>query len=59
VLAQIRQLREVDDPQMLESGLAQLAQQKGSVPPEVRPALEALEKAMQARLAELRAAEKK
>jgi hypothetical protein len=59
VLAQLRQLREVTDPQMLESGLAQLAQQKGAAPPEVRPAIEVIEKAMQQRLAELRAAAEK
>ena len=34
----------------------QLAQQKGAVPPEVKPALEAIEKAMQARLEELQGA---
>jgi predicted Zn-dependent peptidase len=56
VLAQVRQVRQVTDAKMLEEGLAQLAQQKGAVPPEVKPALEAIEKAMQARLEELRAA---
>jgi hypothetical protein len=56
VLAQVRQVRQVSDAKLLEEGLAQLAQQKAAVPSEVKPALEVIEKAMQARLEELRAA---
>jgi predicted Zn-dependent peptidase len=56
VLAQIRQLRQVTDAKVLEDGLAQIAQQKDVVPAEVKPAIEAIEKAMKARLEELRAA---
>jgi predicted Zn-dependent peptidase len=58
VLAQLRQIRAIDDPARLEQALAGIAEQKEQVPPEIRPALELMEKAARERLAELAAAKK-
>lgn len=58
VMSQAKQLRAMADPAQLEQVIAQLEQQKGEVPAEVRPALEYLEKVARERLAEIQAAAK-
>jgi predicted Zn-dependent peptidase len=55
VIAQARQIRAAEDPAMLEQAIAALAAQKEQVPPEVKPALDYLEKTARERLEELKA----
>ncbi|HEX9800850.1 MAG TPA: pitrilysin family protein [Thermoanaerobaculia bacterium] len=56
ITAQLGQIRAATDPAELEQALAAMAQQKGAVPPEYAPAMELVERTIQQRLAELRAA---
>ena len=42
VMAQIREIRQVEDPAMLEQVLSGLEQQGAQVPPEMKPALDAI-----------------
>lgn len=53
VEAKVRQLQAVTDPAVLRQTLEAIAGQVSGAPPEVRPALEVLIEAIQARLAEL------
>jgi predicted Zn-dependent peptidase len=52
-VAQLRQVRQATDVEPLRAGLAQLEEQAGQVPAEMRSALEVLRKALQERIAEL------
>ncbi len=54
VMAQIRQVREVEDPAMLEQILSGLEQQGAQVPPEMKPALDAIAKAAREQLEKLK-----
>jgi hypothetical protein len=56
VKQQITQLQQVTDPAKLEQALARMQQMAGQVPPAMKPAMEYLQKKMQERLDELRAA---
>jgi predicted Zn-dependent peptidase len=53
VQQQLRQLRQVEDPAQLAQVIAQLEAQAGQVPPEMKPALDAVLAGARARLAEL------
>jgi predicted Zn-dependent peptidase len=53
VIAQLRQIRESEDIEALRGGLAQLEQQVGQVPPDMKGALEAMRDAVARRIAEL------
>ncbi len=54
VLSQLRQIRQIEDPAMLEQLLAGVEQQAGQVPPEVKPALDAIVKAAREQLEKLK-----
>jgi predicted Zn-dependent peptidase len=56
IMAQIKQIRALDDPAQLEQVLTSIGQQKASVPPEMSQAVELVERAARERLEELRAA---
>jgi len=58
VMAQIRQVRQVEDAAQLEQMLGQMAAQKAQVPPEFQKVLEILEREARARLDVLQAAAK-
>ncbi len=45
VMSQIRQIRQIEDPAMLEQILSGLEQQGAQVPPEMKPALDAIARA--------------
>jgi predicted Zn-dependent peptidase len=53
VIAQLRQIRESEDVEALRGWLAQLEQQMGQVPPDMKGALEAMRDAIVRRIAEL------
>lgn len=55
---QLQQIRQVNDPEQLETGLNQLNAQKAGAPPQVQPLFPLIEKAIRQRLEELRAAAK-
>ncbi|MEO8196198.1 MAG: pitrilysin family protein, partial [Thermoanaerobaculia bacterium] len=50
VLAQIRQIRTIDDPAMLEQMLVGIEQQRAQIPPEMKPMADAIEKAAREQL---------
>ena len=54
VMAQIRQIRQIEDPAMLEQALAGIEQQRGASPPEMKPMADAIEKAMREQLEKLK-----
>ena len=54
VLSQLRQIRQIEDPAMLEQLLAGVEQQAGQVPPEVKPALDAIVEAAREQLEKLK-----
>ena len=54
VMAQIRQIRQVEDPAMLEQILSGLEQQGAQVPPEMKPALDAIARAAREQLERLK-----
>lgn len=56
VLAQIRQIRQIGDPAMLEQLLAGIEQQRAQIPPEMKPMADAIEKAARERLEALKSA---
>jgi len=56
IQAQIRQIREIDDPAQLEAALANMEQQRSGVPPELAGAFDLLVRTARERLEELRAA---
>jgi predicted Zn-dependent peptidase len=53
VIAQLRQIREAEDIEALRGGLAQLEEQIGQVPAEMRGAMEVVRDAVQQRISEL------
>ena len=53
VKQQLRQLRQIQDPAQLQAFLAQIEQQKGSVPPQFVKGIEVVENWIRARLLEL------
>ncbi len=53
VEAQVRQIRQISDPDMLQTALNQMQAQAGAAPPEVQPMLKVLEQVMRQRLEEL------
>ena len=56
IMGQAKKIQAETDPARLEQALAQIQQQAGAVPPEFKPALDYLQKAVEGRLAELKAA---
>ena len=54
VMAQIRQIRQVEDPAMLEQALAGIEQQRAQIPPEMKPMADAIENAMREQLEKLK-----
>ena len=54
VMAQIRQIRQIEDPAMLEQILSGLEQQGAQVPPEMKPALDAIAQAAREQLEKLK-----
>ncbi len=54
VLAQIRQIRAIDDPAMLEQLLAGIDQQRAQIPPEMKPMADAIERAAREQLEKLK-----
>lgn len=52
-MAQIRQIRASEDPAMLEQVLAGIAQQREQIPPEMKPLVDAIERAARERLEQL------
>jgi predicted Zn-dependent peptidase len=55
ILAQLKQLRAMEDAAQLEQALAMAEQQRGAVPPEMRPVIELMERTARERLEQLRA----
>ncbi len=53
VKQQLRQLRQVEDPEKLQTVLAQIEQQKASVPPQFAKGIELVVNWIQARIQEL------
>ncbi len=58
ILAQLKQLRAIDDAGQLEQILGQLEQRKSSAPPEMQKVVDLMERTARERLGELRAAAK-
>jgi hypothetical protein len=56
IMGQAKKIQAETDAAKLEQALAQVQQQAGAVPPEFKPALDYLQKAVEGRLAELKAA---
>ena len=56
VMAQLKQLRAIEDAAQLEQALAMAEQQKAGVPPEMLPVIELMERTARERLEELKAA---
>ncbi len=54
VLAQIRQIRQIEDPAMLEQALAGIEQQRAEIPPEMKPMADAIERAAREQLEKLK-----
>ena len=52
-MSQIRQIRTIEDPAMLEQVLAGIAQQREQIPPEMTPLVDAIEKAAREQLEKL------
>ena len=55
VMAQLRQIGQATDAQKLADALVQMSQQEAAVPPEMKPVLAVLQKAVRERLEELQA----
>jgi len=53
-LAQIRQIRQIEDPAMLEQLLAGIEQQRAAIPPEMKAMADAMEKAAREQLEKLK-----
>ena len=54
VMAQIREIRQVEDPAKLEQLLAGIEQQRAQIPPEMKPFADAIEKAAREQLEKLK-----
>ncbi|MBP7586651.1 MAG: insulinase family protein [Thermoanaerobaculia bacterium] len=54
VMAQIRQIRQIQDPAMLEQALAGIEQQRAQIPAEMKPMADAIENAMREQLEKLK-----
>lgn len=54
VMAQIRQIRQIVDPAMLEQALAGIEQQRAQIPAEMKPMADAIENAMRQQLDKLK-----
>jgi len=54
VMAQIRQIRQIQDPAMLEQALVGIEQQRAQIPAEMKPMADAIENAMREQLEKLK-----
>ena len=54
VMSQIRQIRQIEDPAMLEEALAGMEQARAQIPPEMKPMADAIEKAAREQLEKLK-----
>ncbi|MEO7975440.1 MAG: pitrilysin family protein [Thermoanaerobaculia bacterium] len=54
VMAQIRQIRQIQDPAMLEQAVSAMEQQAGQMPPEMKPMVDAILKAAREQLEKLK-----